>query len=89
MPASAKLRSDWRENLRGMAVNLSLYSGTSYKDALACPISDANEFFGSEAFGIWKKNVEASNKMSTVLIERVDGVTRAIGGLAKVLSKRR
>ena len=72
-----------------MAVNLSLYSGTSYKDALACPISDASEFFGSEAFGVWKKNVEATNKMSTVLIERVDGVTKAVSGLAKVLSKRR
>ena len=83
-----KLRSDLQENLKEMAVNLSLYSSTSYPEALACGMSDVKAFFESNAFGIWKKNKEAENKMQGAMIERIDGVIRAIGSLGKMLSRR-
>ncbi len=82
------MRKDLLENLREMAVNLSLYSSTSYPEALACGISDVKEFFNSEAFSVWKKNKEGESKMQSALIGRLDGVIIAISSLGKVLARR-
>jgi hypothetical protein len=70
-----------------MAVSLSLYSSTSYPEAMRMGISDARDFLESKAFETWVKNRELEQKVQLALVGRLDGVIKAIGGLGKVISR--
>lgn len=49
--------------------------------------SDVRSIFQSKAFGEWKKGREAEQKVSLAVIERLDVVIKALGNLAKVMSR--
>ncbi len=56
--------------------------------ALATPISAAAEFFASEPFQGRLKDIEARQKGTLLLHQRIDAVVRAIGNLGQVLMRR-
>ena len=41
------------------------------------------EFFGSKAFAGWKKAREQETKLQLAVIDRLDGVIKSLGALAK------
>ncbi|MGS0741333.1 hypothetical protein ACVBEF_05815 [Glaciimonas sp. GG7] len=70
-----------------MAVSLSLYSSTSYPDAMRMCLSDAREFLSAKAFASWIKNREMEQKVQLALVGRLDGVIKAIGALGKAIGR--
>ena len=50
-------------------------------------VSEAQAFFTGQAFKASQKAKEAEIKLQVAQIERLNGVIRAIGGLAKALSR--
>lgn len=49
--------------------------------------SDVRSIFQSKAFGDWKKNREASQKVDLAVIDRLDAVIKSVGNLAKAMSR--
>jgi hypothetical protein len=49
--------------------------------------SDVRSIFQSKAFGEWKKGREAAQKVDLAVIERLDVLTKAVGNLAKTMSR--
>ena len=72
-----------------MAVNLSLYSSTSLNEALKLPVSLATLFFESKAFSDWRKARESEAKTQAAIVNRLNIVITAIGGVVKAVAGRR
>lgn len=82
-------RANWSENLANLARSASLYSNTSLPEAFGLPVSAVEAFFESKAFEEWKKARESEVKMQAAIVDRLNGVIRASGVLAKILGRRR
>lgn len=61
--------------------------GIDYGQAKTMRSSDVRSIFQSKAFGDWKKNREASQKVDLAVIDRLDAVIKSIGNLSKVMSR--
>lgn len=72
-----------------LASNLTLYSSTSMDAALRMRPSVVEDFFSSKPFDDWKKGEEAKSKLQAAIVGRLDGVTKGIGVVAKILSQKR
>jgi hypothetical protein len=48
----------------------------------------AAKFFETKVFDNWRKSREAEGKTQAAIVGRLDNVTRAIGGLAKIMNRR-
>lgn len=72
-----------------LAVSLSLYSSTSFNEALQMPVSMAEQFFESKSFADWKKSRESELKIQSAVVDRLNSVVRAVGMVAKVFAGRR
>lgn len=70
-----------------IAANLSIYSNTSLLDAMSIQPSVAKKFFDSKAFSDWSKRRESEIKTQVAIVDRVSGVIRAIGLMAKAIGK--
>lgn len=62
---------------------LFLNFGIDYGKALLMRRSDVTSIFESKAFSDWKKSREAQQKIDAAVLERLDGVIRAIASLGK------
>ena len=76
----------WQESLRELAYSISLYSNTSLRDALELEIEFAQQFFDSKSFQDRRKNSESELKIQVAVLDRLDGVIKAIGGLGKAMA---
>lgn len=70
-----------------LAASLTLHSHTSLNDALALPPSTATRFFEGKSFADWRKGREAELKQQSAVVERLNGVIRACGIVAKTVAK--
>jgi hypothetical protein len=70
------------------AASLFLNFGTEYSQALKMRRSDVDSIFNSKTFADMKKAAESKQKVWTSLFERLDNITRAVGSLGKLLSRR-
>jgi hypothetical protein len=62
-----------------MAANMSIYSSTSFKDALSLPVDVIEEFFDSSGFKELIKHKEFETKYKSAVINRLNGVITAVG----------
>jgi hypothetical protein len=76
------------ESLNEQTTELTLYCHQPYRDVLAMSLSSVQGLFSSKAFAGWKKAREQDIKLQIAIIERLDGVTKAIGNLAKIIAKK-
>ena len=51
--------------------------------------SDAGAFFDSKTFAKWRENEEAKNSMDAAVIDRLNGVMRGLGMVAKTKARTR
>jgi hypothetical protein len=65
---------------------LALHCNTPLPAALDLPISIARAFFDSKMHTQHVKNMEGRQQLTMAVINRIDGVIKAIGGLGKVLA---
>jgi len=70
------------------AHNLCLYAHTSLNQAMALPLSVAQDFFQSKAFEHWKTAKEAEMKLRAATVSGHNHVVQAIAGLARLLARR-
>jgi hypothetical protein len=71
-----------------LAANLTLHTATSATDALDMQVSLASALFESKSFDNWRKAREAEAKTQSAVVDRLNGVIRAIGVLAKITAGR-
>jgi hypothetical protein len=50
------------------------------------PASVAREFFDGKAFADWRKNREQELKLQAAIVDRLNGVIRACGHVAKAVA---
>lgn len=50
--------------------------------------SDAKRFCDSKAFADWRGAREAESKVQAAIVDRLNGVIRAVGSLSKSMSRR-
>ena len=55
---------------------------------MAVTSSDAKRFCESKAFADWRKSRESESKVQVAIVDRLNGVIRSVGHLAKMLSRR-
>jgi len=58
-------------------------------EAFSLPVSTTQRFFDGKAFSDWKKSREIELKTHGAIIERLNGITKGINILAKVMGGRR
>lgn len=75
--------------LIAVKAQLALHANTALPLAGQVSATDAAEFFDSDAFKDHVKHLEFKDKARVALFERFDGVLKAMGGLGKLLSRRR
>jgi len=51
--------------------------------------SDAQALFESKAFRVWRENEEAKSRMDAAVVDRLNGVMRGMGILAKAIARTR
>lgn len=88
IPVYPSSRKQWSNDLINFASTITLYTSTSFIEALNLPVSTAQELFESKAWDTWKKNNEAELKIMTATPEGINEVIRAIGVLCKVVARR-
>ncbi|KDB50596.1 hypothetical protein X805_38040 [Sphaerotilus natans subsp. natans DSM 6575] len=66
---------------------MAIVGGASYPQALALPMSSLSDFFDSRAYSDFLRRKEAEGKVTMAMIDRGDAIIRAVGGLARVMSK--
>lgn len=71
------------------ASRIALEGVASLPEALKLQPSIVTAFFEGKAFGDHRKFQEAEGKVRVAVVDRLNGVIRAIGVLAKSLSTRR
>ena len=71
------------DNWKSIAHELCLYCGQQWPSAMAMTLSDANDFFSGKSFDNWKKVREGEARIQLAVIERLDGVIRSLGAIAK------
>jgi len=74
--------------LQQLAHNLCLYAHTPLNQALALPVSVAQDFFQSQAFEQWKTTKETEMKLHAACVTGQNHVVQAIAGLARLLARR-
>ncbi|HEY4529170.1 MAG TPA: hypothetical protein VIG97_02390 [Luteimonas sp.] len=77
----------WAENLTELQATLSLYSSTSLPEAMTLSASDARRFCESKAFADWRSTREGESKLQAAIVDRLNGVIRSVGNLAKMLRR--
>ncbi len=77
----------WAENLTELQATLSLYSSTSLPEAMTISASDAKRFCDSRAFSDWRASREGESKLQVAIVDRLNGVIRSIGALAKTMRR--
>lgn len=65
-----------------------LFFGQPMSSVLEMTPSDSRDVFEGKTFKTWKKVRDHDLKMTTAVIERLDGVARQVANLAKVMSRR-
>jgi hypothetical protein len=65
-----------------------LYTNTSINEALALPVSIANQVLKSKAFDNWKQGREAEIKIQVAIVNRLNDVIKSLGIVAKVAAGR-
>lgn len=71
------------------AVFLDIHAGTPYPQALALPMSFASAYFESKVHTQHMKSEEGRQRSLNAVLQRIDGVVKAIGELGKALAGRR
>jgi len=71
-----------------LSSSITLYSSTSLPAALTMTASDAKRFCDSKAFADWRGAREAESKVQAAIVDRLNGVIRAVGSLSKSMSRR-
>lgn len=62
---------------RTLAHSLALHTGSSLVDAMATPISDAEDLFQGRVFAGFIKEREAQAKLQLAIIARLDALAKA------------
>ena len=75
-------------DLINQAGELAIHAHTALPLALATPMSAARDFFDSKAFANYRKSLESRQKLSLAVLQRFEGVIKAMGGLGKLLARR-
>lgn len=73
------------ENHKNLAHSLALYSATPLSSAL--DMRDIGDFFEGKPFGDWRKNKESEGKVQAAIGNRLNGVIRACGVIAKAIGQ--
>ncbi|PTQ86861.1 hypothetical protein [Nitrosomonas ureae] len=68
------------------ASSLSIYSHTSFAEALSMPCSVVNKFFNGKPFEDWKKGKESEMKIQIAIVNRLNSVISACGVVAKTIA---
>lgn len=85
-PDSGHGRAQWHAELTELAAALCLYRGAgSIPEAMTITQSDAGAFFASNAFAKHRDWIGAESKIQVAVVERLNGVIRSLGSLAKRL----
>jgi hypothetical protein len=71
------------------AVFMDIHAGTPYPDALDLPMSLSRAYFDSKVHTQHQKAEEGRQRNLNVVLQRIDGVIKAIGELGKALAGRR
>ena len=87
-PASEDSRRHFQDGLINQAADLALHGHTALPLAHRTFMSDAADFFESEAFGHYRKEREGAHKIAIAHLLRLDGVVNAIGSLGKLIARR-
>lgn len=66
-----------------IATSLSINTSTSINEAMELPVSLAIKVFDSKSFDNYKKHREHDGKVQSEIINRLNGVIRGLGILAK------
>lgn len=66
---------------------MSLFLGQSLGATDRLPESQINDLYESEAFKAWKQTRDHQLKLPGVLISRIDGLSKQIAGLTKMLAR--
>jgi len=74
--------------LQQLAHSVCLYAHTPLDQALAVPISVAQDFFQSKTFEQWKTAKETEMKLLAASVNGHNHVVQAIAGLARLLARR-
>lgn len=72
-----------------LASSLTLYSSTSLADAMQMQPSTVRKFFEGKPFDDWKKGRESELKTQAAIVNRLNGVIRACGIVAKTIARTR
>lgn len=65
---------------------MDLHCGTPYTAALDLPLSYARAYFEHPVFTQHGKNQEARQKLDVAVVERLNALLKAIGGLGKAIA---
>lgn len=68
---------------------MALHASTALPLGNTVTLSEARDFFASKPFAGYKSGLEGRQKLALAILTRIDGVTKAIGVLAKMLGRRR
>lgn len=63
---------------RSLAHSLTLYTGCSLMQAMATPMSDAEDLFQGRVFSGFVKEREAQAKLQVAIIGRLDALAKAL-----------
>ncbi len=66
---------------------LALHAHTALPLAHATPMSDVNDFFGSNEFDAFRKTIEGRQRLAMAYIERMDGLSKQLGGVGNAVVK--
>lgn len=80
------MRAEWAKILLDDAAKMTLYSHTSFNDAMNLPVSLVHEFFSSEAYEVHRKNKEIELKITQGINERLNNVIRGLGTVVKTIA---
>ena len=76
-------------DLCSQLADLSIHAHTPLPLAEATPLSSITDFYASGSFADYRKSVETKHKVQQAMFARFDAVIKGIGGLGKLLAKRR
>jgi hypothetical protein len=53
------------------------------------PLTDARDFFGSQAFSNYRNSLEGRQKVTMAILSRFDNVMKGMNSLSRALARRR